>query len=116
MARKKRILGQFFTKESNWLKRQIYDFIKNTGNSVVYDPFAGSGDLLNVVSKFPFIKSTKGLDIDKSLGWPYNDSLINIPPEDDAIIVTNPPYISNYSASRKKNLLLFREIFCDKYL
>lgn len=102
VARKKRILGQFFTKESNWLKRQICDFIKNTGNSVVYDPFAGSGDLLNVVSKFPFIKSTKGLDIDKSLGWPYNDSLINIPPEDDAIIVTNPPYISNYSASRKK--------------
>lgn len=102
VARKKRILGQFFTKESNWLKRQICDFIKNAGNSVVYDPFAGSGDLLNVVSKFPFIKSTKGLDIDKSLGWPYNDSLINIPPEDDAIIVTNPPYISNYSASRKK--------------
>ena len=46
MARKKRILGQFFTKESNWLKRQICDFIKNTGNSVVYDPFAGSGTTL----------------------------------------------------------------------
>lgn len=99
---KKRILGQFFTQENTWLKKQVADFIKNSGNSIAYDPFAGSGCLLDEVSKFPTIKKTKGLDIDKALGWPHNDSLVKIPPEKNAIIVTNPPYISNYSAARKK--------------
>lgn len=99
---KKRILGQFFTQEKTWQKKQVVDFIKKSGNTVAYDPFAGSGCLLDAMSNIPSIREKKGLDIDKSLGWPYNDSLIKIPSLPDAIIVTNPPYISNYSASRKK--------------
>lgn len=55
-----------------------------------------------VLQEIPSISKTKGLDIDPSLGWRQNDSLKNIPAIDNAIIVTNPPYISNYSASRKK--------------
>lgn len=42
------------------------------------------------------------MDIDEKLGWQTNDSLINIPHIENAIIITNPPYLSNYSASRKK--------------
>lgn len=71
--------------------------------STAYDPFAGSGCLLRAAeTNFSFIKKTIGLDIDESLGWPVNDSLAGIPKKKDAIIVTNPPYISNYSAARKK--------------
>ena len=50
----------------------------------------------------PEIEKCIGLDIDRNLGWPINDSLVKIPHEENAVIVTKPPYISNYSAARKK--------------
>lgn len=99
---KKRILGQYFTKADLWLKKQVIDFIESSKRSVAYDPFAGNGDILNAVTGIGSIKKTLGLDIDKKLGWKYNDSLLNIPFCKDSIIITNPPYLSNYSASRKK--------------
>lgn len=97
---KKRSLGQFFTKNNFWLKGHVLDFIKSTGAKVAYDPFAGHGDLLNVAQKIGF-KKIKGLDIDKCLNWKYNDSLLNIPKIGNSIIITNPPYLTNYSAKRK---------------
>ena len=48
---KKRGLGQFFTKEKIWLKDNVKAFITSTGCTVAYDPFAGSGDLLNVAKE-----------------------------------------------------------------
>lgn len=99
---KKIILGQFFTKVSLWLKPQVLDFIKNSNCHIAYDPFAGAGHLLESVKNIAFT-NVVGLDIDTRLGWQINDSLITIPHiSNDAIIITNPPYLSNYSASRKK--------------
>ncbi len=99
--RKKLELGQFFTKESLWLKSQVLRFIRESKATIAYDPFAGAGDLLKVSSLYG-ITQTKGLDIDPSLKWDVNDSLVAIPSITNAIIITNPPYLSNYSASRKK--------------
>ncbi len=111
MEDKKTVLGQFFTKDKIWLKPQILDFIKNSNCNIAYDPFAGAGHLLDVAKKIGFLK-TKGLDIDGTLGWNKNDSLKNIPHLDDrAIIITNPPYLSNYSASRKGILHKVEEYF-----
>ena len=93
--------GQFFTKDKIWLKPQIIDFIKSTKCNIAYDPFAGAGDLLKISENYG-IKEVKGLDIDEKLGWDLNDGLINIPHLNDAIIITNPPYLTKYSASRKK--------------
>lgn len=101
MNTKKVTKGQFFTKASLWLKKQIIDFIKSSNCKIAYDPFAGAGDLIKI-SEMYGIKETKGLDIDETLGWDVNDSLNNIPHINNAIIITNPPYLSNYSASRKK--------------
>lgn len=102
-ARKKRALGQFFTEGHCWLRPQVIDFIRESHCSAVYDPFAGNGCLFApVTNAIPDITRVVGLDIDASLGWQVNDSLLNIPTVRDAIIVTNPPYISNYSASRKR--------------
>ncbi|MBN4084427.1 Eco57I restriction-modification methylase domain-containing protein [Mycoplasma sp. CSL10166] len=92
-------LGQFFTKRNVWLKPQVLEFINYSKMNIIYDPFAGSGDLFNAFKK-GFFKSEVGLDIDKDLKWKYNDSLINIPHIDDAIIITNPPYIKKHSAKR----------------
>lgn len=97
---KKRSLGQFFTKNDFWLKSHILDFIKSTGAEITFDPFAGNGDLLSVAKKIGF-KKIKGFDIDKSLNWEINDSLLNIPKIRNSIIITNPPYLTNYSAKRK---------------
>ena len=97
----KKKLGQYFTKKDLWLKTQIIDFIKNSNCTIAYDPFAGNGDLLKISNLYG-IHKVKGLDIDKGLNWEINDSLKNIPHIDNAIIITNPPYLTKYSASRKK--------------
>ena len=102
ITKKKKVLGQYFTKADLWLKKQVIDFVVKSNCSIAYDPFAGNGDILNAVKNIDNIKRIKGLDIDKKLGWEYNDSLIDIPYVKNSIIITNPPYISNYSASRKK--------------
>lgn len=99
----KRMLGQFFTQKKCWLRHQIKEFIIGSKCSIVYDPFAGSGCLIDAVkNNISQITESVGMDIDNSLGWRVNDSLINIPHIDNSIIITNPPYISNYSARRKK--------------
>jgi hypothetical protein len=97
---KKISLGQFFTKNHFWLKGHILDFIKSTNANIAFDPFAGNGDLLEVSKKIGF-KKIKGLDIDKDLKWSMNDSLLNIPKVKNSVIITNPPYLTNYSAKRR---------------
>lgn len=97
----KKQLGQYYTINNVWLLPQIKKFIKSSGCTVAYDPFAGNGDLLSCSKEYG-IDRTIGLDIDETLGWPINDSLKSIPHIDDAIIITNPPYLTNYSAKRKK--------------
>lgn len=101
MTQNKKIsLGQFFTKKDVWLKPQVRDFILSTKARIAVDPFAGDGHLLAVVRKLG-ISRTIGFDIDTKLPWKLNDSLIAIPKVADAIIITNPPYLTNYSAKRK---------------
>lgn len=102
MSEKKIKLGQFFTKDSLWLKPQVIDFISKSGCTIAYDPFAGGGDLLKASQNILHFQNVKGLDIDESLQWDINDSLLSIPHIDNAIIITNPPYIAKQSASRKK--------------
>ena len=98
---KKIVFGQFFTKDKLWLKPQVIDFVIKSNCSTAFDPFAGEGHLLAAAKKIGLSK-TIGCDIDWTLGWPRNDSLLYIPHiDDDTIIITNPPYLSNYSASRK---------------
>ena len=100
MTSMQRQLGQYFTRHDTWLRPHVREFIKHVGARIAYDPFAGEGDLLNVARDFG-IKKTIGLDIDRSLGWKWNDSLIHIPKIENSIIITNPPYLANYSAKRK---------------
>lgn len=95
MPNKKLELGQFFTVNDIWKSSAVANFIGNP--SLVVDPFAGNGDLLK-----HFSSMTQGYDIDASLGWYHNDSLRSIPRHDDAVCVTNPPYLSKNSATRKK--------------
>src|SRR3989338_2802414 len=92
LALKKRTLGQFFTKNPFWLKKHILEFIKSTKANIAFDPFAGDGDLLNLAKQIGFKKMT-GLDIDRSLNWKINDSLLNIPKVKNSVLITNPSYL-----------------------
>ncbi|MDD3534803.1 MAG: hypothetical protein PHC50_01465 [Candidatus Cloacimonetes bacterium] len=98
----KKVLGQYFTKKDLWLKPQVEAFIVNSKCSIAYDPFAGNGDMLETIKGIGEIKQTVGLDIDPKLSWRLNDSLQAIPALENAIIITNPPYLAKYSAKRKQ--------------
>lgn len=115
---KKVKLGQFFTKKDIWLKEQIRNFIIASNQSIAYDPFAGEGDMLAIATQFGF-RRTIGLDIDEKLSWEVNDSLKKIPHFDNAIIITNPPYIAKQSASRKNidlSLYFDNSVYDDIYM
>lgn len=101
MEEKKIKYGQFNTKSDLWLKPQVIEFIKKSKSKIAYDPFAGEGDMLHAVCKKVKFQNLLGLDIDETLNWEINDSLISIPSLKETIIITNPPYIAKQSASRK---------------
>ena len=92
--------GAFNTKGSSWLNSVVREFIKQANRDTAVDPYAGHGDMLQLcVSEFGM--KTSGYDIQEDLGWVVNDSLVSIPRGVDAICVTNPPFLANYSAKRK---------------
>lgn len=84
----------------------------NSNKKYIYDPFAGDGDIFTAMDFFAS-KNFIGLDIDSSKGWKTNDSLLDIPYIENSIIITNPPYLTNYSASRKKIGQIVHKYFAD---
>lgn len=105
METKKVTLGQFFTKNSSWAQPQVVEFIQNCineGYNKIVDPYAGDGDLLNYAkNNLNGIMKTIGYDIDPTLKWKVNDSLVCIPKHKNSLVLTNPPYLASYSARRK---------------
>jgi hypothetical protein len=100
-------LGSFYTTKSAWLTSEVRAFLdKALANSKghLLDPFAGDGHLLEAIKSDPVlgpqVKLTTGFDIQGDL-FPVNDSLLEIPNPQRAVIVTNPPYLANHSAKRK---------------
>ena len=72
MESKKIKLGQFFTKATLWLKPQVEDFIKRSGCTIAYDPFAGGGDLLNAVTAYFDKKISSILSVLSFIATPKN--------------------------------------------
>jgi len=100
-------LGSFYTTKSGWLTHQVRHFLENAlveSNGYLLDPFAGDGHLLETIRADAIlgrqVKQTNGFDVRGAI-WPINDSLIEIPNPQRAVIVTNPPYLANHSAKRK---------------
>jgi hypothetical protein len=100
-------LGSFYTTKSGWLTPEVRVFLgraleQSKGN--LLDPFAGDGHLITSVKEdaalsAKVVKAT-GFDI-QGTTWPINDSLLEIPNPNRAVILTNPPYLANHSAKRK---------------
>ena len=104
---KKVSLGSFYTTQSGWLTPEVTKFLEKAlknSNGFLLDPFAGDGHLLDAVRENKTLRNkvvkASGFDI-QGASWPINDSLLEIPNKERAVIVTNPPYLANHSAKRK---------------
>ena len=104
----KRDLGQYFTKDSLWLRPHIRGHIESllAEYPVCVDPFAGAGHLLKVAKAMGF--QTQGHDIDAEIcqneGWGEpNDSIRHVVRHEGAFVLTNPPYLAKNSAKRMKS-------------
>ena len=93
-------LGAFHTTGSCWLNSVVSEFIVSTNLRRAVDPFAGKGDMLNLVVRELSMQKS-GYDIDESTGWEVNDSLVSIPRSPGSICITNPPFLAKHSARRK---------------
>ena len=100
-------LGSFYTTKSGWLTDQVRHFLEKAlaeSNGYLLDPFAGDGHLLEAIKSDSVlgaqVKQATGFDIQGDT-FPFNDSLVAIPNQKRAVIVTNPPYLANHSAKRK---------------
>ncbi len=107
----KQQLGQFYTKNTDYILLGMDRFIKNKS---ITDPFAGAGDLLKW-AKAGGAGSVAGYDIDKTRSGNalifYNDSLQN--PKTYEFILTNPPYL--YQNKMKDKTLLQNSKHTDLY-
>lgn len=99
MTNKKQQLGQFFTKNSDYILNGLEKYAKN---KKVIDPFAGGGDLIVWAIKNK-AKSVKGYDIDSryvdSKNIFSNDSINNELEYD--FVLTNPPYLNVNKAGKE---------------
>ena len=104
----KRDLGQFFTRDSVWLRPHIRAHIEALSEryTVCVDPFAGDGHLLELASDMGY--NVLGHDIDQGIcdskewGKP-NDSIRRVLIHERAFVLTNPPYLAKNSAKRIKS-------------
>ncbi len=95
----KRLNGQFFTTNSEYI---LQGFSKYIRNKKVIDPFAGNKDLI-IWAKENKCKNITGFDCDKNYVDNkevfYNDS-INLP-RNYNFILTNPPYLHKNKATKE---------------
>lgn len=113
-ASQKKQLGQFFTKNSDYILSGFENLVKGKN---VADPFAGSGDLL-LWAKKNHAKSAQGFDVDKKYIDDkkvfYQDS-INTKANYE-FVVTNPPYLNVNKAGLEVKKKYFQDSgFDDLY-
>lgn len=99
VSAKKKNLGQFFTKNSDYILQGFGKFVKDRN---VSDPFAGDQDLMNWAKKND-CRSVVGFDCDRNLVDDkkvfLNDSINS--PKKYKFVCTNPPYLHKNKASQK---------------
>lgn len=99
----KKELGQFFTTNYKYILKKLH-IPKNVKN--IIEPFAGNGDLLNIIKKDNY--KIECYDIDPKKDFIIKRDTIKNPPNyNDKFIITNPPYLARNKSKDK-------ELF-DKY-
>ena len=111
VSAKKKNLGQFFTKNSDYILQDLQKYVKN---KVVVDPFAGNQDLMRWAKKNN-CKNAVGFDCDQNLVEDkkvfLNDSINS--PKKYKFVCTNPPYLHKNKASQEVKEKLKENILFD---
>jgi hypothetical protein len=97
MKENKKILGQFMTKNYNYILQDLFvpDNIKN-----IIEPFTGEGDLLNFLDKNKY--NIECYDIEpKNNNIIKRDTIKNPPEYKNKFIITNPPYLARNKSENK---------------
>lgn len=113
-ALKKKQLGQFFTKNADYILQNLDRYIKGKEAT---DPFAGGSNLM-MWARENGVKTVRGFDIDpryvdnKSIF--KNDGLIS--PKKYKFVLTNPPYLNVNKAKKQiKDKYFKNSVFEDLY-
>jgi hypothetical protein len=109
MAATKQELGQFYT--TNY-KRIMTDFNIPKSETIIIEPFAGNGDLVNYIHEYctenGFRPTIECYDIEPKQKYIIQRDTLNDPPEyNDKFVITNPPYLAR---NKSKDKTIF-----DKY-
>ena len=101
----KKELGQFYTKNAEYIVGNLLSIFPST--ATIVDPFAGEGDLIRLL---PF-SVIEEYDIDPKRGTTIRqDTLLNPPNYKSKWILTNPPYLAR---NKTKNKMLFNKYQLD---
>jgi hypothetical protein len=105
VSAKKKNLGQFFTKNSDYILQELQKYVKK---KAVSDPFAGNQDLMSWAKKNN-CENVVGFDCDQGLVDDkkvfLNDSINS--PKKYKFVCTNPPYLHKNKASQEVKEKLF---------
>ena len=97
MKLSKKNLGQFYTKNANYIIGNLINDIPC--DAYIVDPFCGEWDLLNAFDN----KNKTGYDIDpKNEKTIKIDTLLKPPNYDKKWVITNPPYLARNKNSNKE--------------
>lgn len=98
---KKRNLGQFYTKNADYILQGMIRVIPEE-NAVVVDPFAGEWDILKFVRRRRSNSILEAYDLDpQNENTELRDSLLNPPDYEGKYIATNPPYLARNKCGDK---------------
>lgn len=105
---KKKELGQFFTKNTEYIIDDLYEIIPCEYSIVVVDPFAGEEDLLKYIKQHRSNVQIVAYDIDpKTPDSICRDSLLNPLNLRKGWVITNPPYLAKNKTKVREPFLLY---------
>lgn len=97
---KKRLAGQFYTTRCNYILNGLPLPLQSSER--IIEPFAGTGDLLNWLTRAATALPVEAYDIDpKRDDIVKRDTLLHPPNYSNAFVITNPPYLARNKCQDK---------------
>ena len=113
----KRQDGKFFTQRSPFSHPEFHAWAARSDllRSVLIEPFAGGGDIINMLRLQGLVGQVRAFDLDPAASWIEQRNTLLDYPSVAGVVVTNPPYIARNSA-RRRGLIFPTTIYQDAYL
>jgi hypothetical protein len=107
----KRALGSFYTMGNPFVHTGFREWMRTVPKDTTFlEPFAGSGQIVKLMSEAGFTHSWAQYDIDESVEGLHHQDTIKQFPTGYRVTITNPPYLS-YHFAKRKGLAVDKEYF-----